>query len=235
MALNDHSTILYNKHLLIETDRGILLIDTGSPTSFHDEGCIVINGCEHQVSTSFMGVTTSYIAQKVGCELSGLLGMDIISLYSMRIDVGSYAGAIGEVLFAEPDESKQICGESLMGTPLLEAQVSGQSVRLLFDSGAPIFYIDSRLTCGVPTYDTVMDFSPLMGAGEYELQRHLLPTHFSGIRDEEPVDIAYADMPIEIAMLLGALHVDGIIGFDLIDRYRLVVDRGVLFFPDQGV
>ena len=85
MDQNKHKTILHNKHLLIETNRGVLLIDTGSPASFHEASCIEINGREHKVSTSYMGLTAQYLSQKIGCQISGLLGMDIISLGDFSI------------------------------------------------------------------------------------------------------------------------------------------------------
>ena len=75
----EYNIILSRDHILIDSADGILLVDTGSPMSFHENGMIRLGDEEFQVPTSLMGVDASYIADKVGERVSGLLGMDIIS------------------------------------------------------------------------------------------------------------------------------------------------------------
>ena len=236
MNQNKHKTILHNKHLLIETNRGVILIDTGSPASFHVESCIEINGREHRVATSYMGITAQYLSQKIGCQISGLLGMDIMNLYEIHIDIRPVSHAIGNVCFFEPDESRPVRGKSIMGIPTVEALIDGHKVLLLFDTGAPISYIDRTYTQCAPVCDTVIDFSPLIGCREFEVDRYMLTTHFENVfgRDGES-EVAYGNTPPQIAMMLKALQVDGIIGYDLMEKYRIVIDRGGLYFPPQGI
>ena len=236
MNHNKHTTILHKKHLLIDTNRGVILIDTGSPASFHKEGCIEINGRKHNVQTSYMGVSASYISNKIGREVSGLLGMDIINLYEMWIDVRNVSHALGEVWFFDPDESKPHKGANVMGIPICEVEVGGNKVKLLFDTGAPISYLSDKYINCAPICDVVRDFSPLMGGEEYSVNRHTVSTTFHGfLSGDEVHDVAYGQMPMQLSMLLNMLNVDGIIGCDLIEKFRIVVDRGELYFPPQGI
>ena len=83
---NTFETIIVNRHLLINDGRGNMLIDTGSPASFHVEREIHVGEDTHNVPTSYMGTTTQYLSQKVGCEIVGLIGMDILSQYTVWIN-----------------------------------------------------------------------------------------------------------------------------------------------------
>jgi hypothetical protein len=236
MEENKHKTILFNKHLLIDTIRGVILIDTGSPVSFHKHGCIEINGREYSVPANYMGISATYISNTIGLEVSGLLGMDIINLYEVWIDVRNVAHAIGDVWFFCPDESKPYKGANVMGIPICEVEIGGSKVKLLFDTGAPISYLSDRYIGHTPIHDEVRDFSPLMGGEEYVVHRHVVPSKFRGLLSEdEKHDIAYGQMPTQLSMLLNMLNVDGIIGYDLIERFRVVVVRGELYFPPQGI
>ena len=76
---NKFDAIIVNNHLLINDVRGNMIIDTGSPASFHNENHIFIDCDDHEVPASFMGTTTQYLSDKVGCDIVGLIGMDIIS------------------------------------------------------------------------------------------------------------------------------------------------------------
>ena len=236
MKQNQHKTILYKKHILLETDRGVILVDTGSPASFHKDGCIEINGREHNVPTNYMGISATYVSKKIGHEVDGLLGMDIINLYEMWVDVRDAYPAIGEVFFVDPDESKPYKGANVMGIPICEVVIGRNKAKLLFDTGAPISYLSDRYIGHAPIYDEVKDFSPLMGGDEYAVHRHLISTTFCGfLSGEAEHDVAYGQMPMQLSMLLNMLHVDGIIGYDLIEKFRVVVDRGEIYFPPQGI
>lgn len=48
--------------------------------------------------------------------------------------------------------------------PVMQGQVAGQTVALLFDSGAKLSYLERSLTTGFPDAGTVNDFMPMFGA-----------------------------------------------------------------------
>lgn len=123
-----------------------------------------------------------------------------------------------------------------MGIPTVETLINGRKALLLFNTGAPISYIDRAYTQYAPISDTVIDFSPLIGCDEYEVDRYMQTTCFDNVygRNGES-KIAYGNTPPQIAMMLKALQVDGIIGYYLMEKYRIVIDRSGLFFPPQGI
>ena len=65
-------------HILANDDRGSkVLIDTGSPLSFHSDGVIALGGETFNVPTSLMGTGSDYVTENVGTDVNGLVGMDI--------------------------------------------------------------------------------------------------------------------------------------------------------------
>jgi hypothetical protein len=77
-----------------------------------------------------------------------------------------------------------------------------------------------------------------MGGEEYSVNRHIVCTKFPFTNiyaSERNQDIAYGRMPMQLSMLLNMLNVDGIIGYDLFEKFRVVVDRGEIRFPPQGI
>ena len=82
----EYNIILSRDHILIDSG-DILLVDTGSPLSFHENGIIHIGDEVIPVATSLMEVDSTYVSDKVGQPVSGLLGMDIIGRMGMKIDL----------------------------------------------------------------------------------------------------------------------------------------------------
>ena len=66
MSTIEFNIILSRDHILISSDGDILLVDTGSPMSFHENGSIRLGDEEFPVATSLMGVDSVYVADKVG-------------------------------------------------------------------------------------------------------------------------------------------------------------------------
>ena len=225
----EYKVFIVNKHLLLENGQGLLLVDTGSPTSLHRDGYIDIAGARHDnVPQSCIGVSTQYLTEKVGVEVAGLLGMDIMIGYQVRIDLPN--GAISfEKLDNVLPQCRQVERFNMMGIPGIVATVKGRTARLLFDIGAPVSYMGNGFLAGTPVVDTVEDFSPLTGGGSYSVDLHMLNTELAG----EEFEVAYGGMPPTIAMLLNAYGVDGIIGYDLMERYCVVIDAGDFRFPVQ--
>ena len=77
--------VTFNKHFLVKDSAGFILLDTGSPSSFHKKGVISVFGRSYNVPTGIMHVNASFLTDKVGCDISGLLGMDIRNCKEIKI------------------------------------------------------------------------------------------------------------------------------------------------------
>lgn len=230
MKNNVFETIIVNRHLLINDGRGNMLIDTGSPASFHNENHIFIDTDDYEVQTSYMGTTTQYFSDKVGCEIVGLIGMDIISQYTMWIDIPMTKPFVAFYKDDNMGSRYPIDSFSVMGIPGFCMEINGRKARLLFDTGAHISYIHSRFYDNEPMLRTCTDFSPLLNA-EYEVEMYGLSTRFC----EKILSIEFGSMPQELSTQMNHLNVDGIIGYDLMEDFRIVIDRGIFKIPPQGI
>lgn len=225
-----YKIICVNRHILInDHQNGLVVIDTGSPVSFHKNGHIVLCGQEYTVNSSYMGTDSAYISQKVGVDISGLIGMDIISQYDIWIDTMKGDGTID---FYDNDFTSMWSVEtfSIFGCPGIIMIINGQRSRMLFDTAAPISYVKESFINGLPICGHAMDFTPLT-QNEYEVDLYSLNANFAS----KQFDIKIAKSPIFIAQLLEQLNVDGIIGYDLIDNFRIILNKGKVIVPPQGI
>ncbi|MBO5085966.1 MAG: hypothetical protein J6B65_01870 [Paludibacteraceae bacterium] len=230
MEENVFDTIVFNKHLLIDDGRGAILVDTGSPTSFHESRKFNIGEDEFNVSASCMGVNAKYLTEKVGCDIVGLIGMDIISKYSLWINTENFGNFISFYKENASFSRYSVKTFSAMGVPGIVMNVGAHEVKLLFDTGAPISYLSNKFLKGEELVGTCRDFSPLTHT-DYDVNLYRLPVDFC----EEEFDVEFGSMPAEVAMLLGTMGVDGIIGYDLFSRFRIIVENGKIVIPPQGI
>lgn len=227
---NTFETIIVNRHLLINDGRGNMLIDTGSPASFHVESQIHIGDDTHIVPTSYIGTSTQYLSQKEGCEIVGLIGMDILSQYTVWINTPQFGNFI---LFSKGDtipSTYPVESFTIMSIPGIYMEVNGQRAKLLFDTGAHISYISDSYFHNLPIARQSEDFSPLLNA-EFNVDLYNLPTHFC----DKMVNVEFGSMPLELTAMILQLHVDGIVGYDLIQHFRIVLDKGIVKIPPQGI
>lgn len=230
MELRKYSLVIYNKHILLNNGEGNILVDTGSPMSFHCNGHIDIEDLHINVPTSCMNINNSFLSEKIGCEISGILGMDIINQLQLWIDIKNNIFIVENKSSSIPS-CTPIRTFSIMGVPGIEVFVNQRKARLLFDTGAPISYISNSFTAGTTVVDSVQDFSPLIGGDSYVVERHSLTTNFA----DKDFKVLYANAPVMISTLLNMYNVDGIIGYDLLEKFRFIIKGGVLYLPPQGI
>jgi len=217
---------LKNDHLLID-DHQEILIDTGSPTSFHDTGRIELCGNSFSVPKSILNVTSEYLSTEVGCDIHGLLGMDIISKHPILFDLRY------NLIFLDDDAQYYSYLPSYKlpyNLICVEIKVNGKSVRLIVDTGAKISYIDESIVEGLNPVDTKQDFSPLFG--------HFSTTIYKcdiEFLENRPVTLMFGVPPFLLSNFLSSMNVQGILGLDFFKLYRLQIRDNVLYFPPQGI
>ena len=208
-------------HILLTDDRGtVLLIDTGSPRSFHSDGIIALCGESFNAPASLMGVDADYIADKVGERVDGLVGMDIISRCGLLVDVPG-----GKAVFGCPtDGMTRVPSRLGMGYMSVETEVRGHRATVILDTGAPTSYVSESLTDGLPSVGTVEDFNPFVAGDVFETPIFEFPAAFAG----QSFTMRAGHLPKMMGSMLRLLGVDGVVGMELLQRQPiLLADGGV--------
>ncbi len=227
---------IVNRHLLF-SDRqsdGLIVLDTGSPYSFHRNRSINIAGDHYAVRDNFYYLNSSKLSQIIGrnINIAGLLGMDIIKNYQLWINMPHFGNCL---LFEKPESSlPRIAYHSknvYMGVPCISMVINGFQTQLVFDTGTPVSYLKKDFLDGTPVSSKTQDCSPLLNRGVFDVSLHTLNVSING----GTFDVDFGEAPDEIEKDFLIHHIDGIIGYDLIDHFRIIIDRGNILFPPQGV
>lgn len=199
-------------HALIETLNGLYLLDTGSTHSFSKDGKIKLGEQEFDVPCELMGVGVRYLSEKVGAEVCGLLGMDIINKTQATISYRS------KMLSFSDEEVLGTKAESFsyQGLRGIIVTLGKQDFKLLLDTGAPVSYAPSWLLDEYEIVDRVEDFSPLTCNDIYETNLYDIPTEVN----HKSWMGRYGELPSNLAVLVAMTGADGILGkmlFDIFD------------------
>ena len=218
---------IINDYIFIDNEQKIIL-DTGSPLSFHKSGNIFIGG-KIEVLTSLPEISGNYLSEKIGCEVYGLIGMDIISSLPTFISVKD-----GFVFFN--DDAKYYnrfvrCHHNNTGLLSVNLRINGKIAKMLVDSGAKVSYINSDYVVGMVAGDCVYDYSPYIGDFQTSLYNCKTELLVCDIMYEQQ----YGTPPPMLTTLLNQYGVDGIIGIELFKRFRVQIKGGEMYFPPQGI
>lgn len=220
--MTEYRLELVNKHLTINTPSGRLLIDTGSPLSFHKDASIEICGNRYDTATNLLQADADYLTDNVGVELSGLVGMDILSRYAVLIDIPS-----NKIVFGYEGETEEIPSFSVIGGYAgIILDIDGESRSVLVDTGAPVAYISNRLTEGLTPSGETTDFSPMTMS--------LFTTPLFNMRVDaagHSFDTQFGHLPNMLQMSISLLGIDGVIGYDLLSRVPVVLSKGKFSTP----
>lgn len=216
--MTEYRIELVRGHIIVNDDRGSrVLIDTGSPLSFHSEGLIALGGESFEVPSSLMGTDSDYVSDNVGVRVDGLVGMDILG-DGVLIDVPR-----GRIVLGHPtDGMTRVPSKGMFGYMAAEMDIRGRRATILIDTGAPTSYVSPSLTEGLSAVDNVTDFNPMVPGGTFETPIFEFPVLFAG---QESV-IRAGHLPSLMRATLRLLGVDGVIGMELLKRQALLLADG---------
>lgn len=224
---------LINDHLVIQGNQNIL-VDTGSPMSFHPSGVLVLKDNRINVHNNIPGVSAQYLSEKVGYEIHGLLGMDVINAYPTLICLKDGFFFLDDDAVYTSHFRMYPLSDLAQGLIAITVSVNGKSANMIVDTGAKISYIHPRFTAGMEPNETLDDFSPYIG----DFQTDTFLCEVDSMVDGSPFRTyvqRFGNPPQIISMTLQLMGVDGIIGIDLFKRFRLQIRNLVLFLPPQGI
>jgi hypothetical protein len=151
------------RHMFIDTPEGRWLVDTGAPTTFGKGGTITWRGTRRAIGDRFGPVDIGQIQVHIEMPIEGLVGADLLSEEDSCWDGPAGEFRIGPAEI--PASADCVPFESLLGTPVVSAQIGGRTARCIFDTGAQFgFLLDRDLAEGAPSDGTIDDFSPIIGA-----------------------------------------------------------------------
>jgi len=203
--LMNYKLKIKNNHLSVQLASGCWLIDTGSPMSF-GAGVVDTGHEKHQVPTSLLGLTLGKLQEFVGQDYVGLLGVDILNRYACHFDVPN-----GKMTFFKEAPSskpgKRVALDQVMGVPLLDAEVDGQTQRLIFDTGAQYSYLKNIDKKSEDRVGRGRDFHPMLG--NFDIEFFLKKLGIGSIK----TDIQVASNP-DVTVMCQTFKADGILGLE---------------------
>jgi hypothetical protein len=196
-------------HVVIETDDGALLLDTGAPMSL-GPGVLQISGRVLRVRTSYGNVTPAYLSREIQTRIDGLVGADVISEFMLCIDPirqrASFESEARELPVSVPIDL-------FMGLPVMEVSVGNKVIRAFFDTGPQLSYVSPELTVGTPTVRRREDFYP--GLGRFETDVFDLDTQIG----PERMRLTYGHLPHGLQRALLMASTKGIVGSELLESF----------------
>lgn len=209
--------ILENGHPFITLPEGTFLLDTGAPTSFGRVSPIMLEGQSFSLPPSYMGLTAQVLSTYVGRETDGILGADILNQFDVLIDLPKSRVCFSSVPLECDGEIQPL--DFCMGVPILESSVAGNSVRMFFDTGAQISYLQDNNLSSFPAEGRLTDFYP--GIGQFPTDTFRTPIRLGGAEHQ----LRCGQLPPLLGMSLMLAGTGGIVGNEILR------DRCAGYFP----
>ena len=221
----EYTLHFHDGHPIIHTEQDRILIDTGSPTTFHDEGQLLFMGQPFQAQRNQLTLNMNTLRQMTGADITGLMGMDIMRRFSVE-----FRYAEGRVIFdAAPLTLRgtSLHADQVMGIPIIYVDICNGRRRMFLDSGAKLSYLDARLTLGLTPNGIEQDFYPGFGNFQtpvFDLQGAVEGRSFNG---------RFGNLPARLQSLLSMGNAEGILGSDFLHQFNVGLDaRQPLIFID---
>jgi len=201
-------------HLILETGSSSLLVDTGAPSSV---GKHSIHLCEREfpVMDNYLGVTLEWLIEQTGCKIDGLLGMDILSKFSVELDVPRNLIRFDESF---DSEGEVIPVTSVMGIPVIGIRIEEKDQQVFFDTGAQLSYADPDLMNGKDATGEMEDFYP--GFGNFKTPVYELNVELAG----KSSNCSFGILPDLLRNTLMLAGTSGILGNEILQHFQCLLE-----------
>lgn len=197
-------------HLVMRYDGQALLLDTGLPFSVGNRASSRFFGREVPLLKSYNGMTVEQWSESVGVDLDVLVGSDVLSRYAVTID-----GAASRIVLeaSPPSGARTAPLETVAGLPVVEVELAGRRLRMLFHTGATLSCLRDVDTRGHRSIGVARDCYP--GLGEFGTELRLVRLMFG----DQPVTLECGLMPAALERALRPVDVHGIVGTNLLEKF----------------
>lgn len=203
-------------HLLANISGKTVLIDTGSPTSIGRVGNFTLNGRSIQLQSSFQGIIDiDGFSELLGFDIDILLGCDCLNKFDIEINAKKKT-----ITF---NDGEQVLLGNIMNTndihgiQVVQVKIDDTPIRMYFDTGAKISYIEKRLSNKFTPMEEVEDFYP--GLGKFKTMTYKVPIGF----EDSKINLTCGVLPEKIEHLMRiTLNVDGILGSEVFSKFLVL-------------
>ena len=200
-------------HIIAAADQCRLLIDTGAPFSVAESSTIEFAGRSFRAQRNYMGVSPESLSTSVGTPIDALVGADILNRYDMLIDPTTVTLHVSEDDLPLNGQAQEL--EDFMGIPIVDVAVGEDKVRMFFDTGAKLSYLDAGRTDAFESVGTETDFYP--GMGEFSTKVYDIPIMLAG----ETIVLRFGNLPELLQMTLMMAATGGILGTAILRTHRV--------------
>ena len=210
----EYSYELVDGHIILDDGPNQLLIDTGAQSSVGNTSQLYFAGKSYVVLDEYMGVSPDSLSCNVGTTIHGLVGIDILSQFDILIDSNACMIVMSEEEL--PTEGDCLSVDAFMGIPIIDASVSGITVKMFFDTGAKHSYLNPELIVAFPVLGTESDFYP--GLGEFNTQIFSVPIRIGS----KNTILRMGTLPKLLQATLMMANTDGILGTAVLDVFSIL-------------
>ena len=216
---------MFNNHPVVQIDGQYFIIDTGSPFSFKFDGTREMQICGQSFTLSAPHCTKRDVDTLTGADISGLIGMNVISKTGLTIDLKNGILEFSSNDQIDPGKTSAVLSFELfelLGAKYIITNDISSDVPLnhvIIDTGAPISYVSSRLLPMLtPTGEHYEDLSPEFGGvlqGEY----YNCNLFLNGFRTARPVKVGTMPGMLDLFGMF-----DAILGISSLTDDKIVFD-----------
>lgn len=203
-------------HVVAGLDGRRILVDTGSPVTFGRGDHLRLGDGAHPIASGVLGFTVETASEHIrklpgvtpDFDVDVLLGTDLLWGHRLHLDFPTRMLRIAPV---PPREGAATC--PARSRFLVEELTVGRAgVLALVDTGAPVSYLSTQHTDGIPVSGWARDF--FHGGGDFQVPLRVLPARFRG----REVAVRFAEPPVSVWMAMRLLGVQAIVGTDLLEQ-----------------
>jgi hypothetical protein len=207
-------------HVVAAIDGRRVLLDTGSPATIGRGDRMELPGGVHPIPSGLLGFTVETAAEHIrklpgvapNFDVDVLLGTDLLWGHELLLDFPSRTVRITPAAAREGTP----CCSTRTRFLIEDLVVGGFRAPALLDTGAPISYLATRHTEGVPVSGWARDF--FHGGGDYQVPLRVVPALFRG----RGLAVGFAEPPVSVWMAMRLLGVQAIVGTDLLEKLGVV-------------
>ena len=200
-------------HIVVLNGNTKLLIDTGAPSSFGEASSILFAGNKYTLLKNYMGITTESLSNSIGGPVDALIGSDILNEYDILIDPTNNSFMLTKDEL--PLTGTCIGLDNFMGIPIINAKIGNEIVRMFFDTGAKLSYLDSEKTHFYHPVGTEYDFYP--GLGDFSTITYDIQIELA----EEHIILRVGNLPDLLQTTLMMANTSGILGTAILKTHKI--------------